>query len=112
MNKQEFFLSIEPTAEEIATAEAEVKNNMRAPARGAAKKTGAALARTHKDFQARAYHLWLLATDPGQIERNAEAARLVVEGNTRWYSDDGKQDRVYLDGGSRYYDVNTGITQR
>lgn len=111
MDKQEFFLSIEPTAEEIATAEAAIKNNMRAPARGAAKKTGAELAREHKDFQARAYRLWLEATNPAQIERNAEADRLEAEGNKRWISDDGKHVRVYLEDG-RYYDVNTGVTQR
>lgn len=111
MDKKEFFLSIEPTAAEIEAAEAELKFGKRAPMRGGPK-GGPALARMHKDFQARAYQLWLLATDPAQIERNAEAARLVANGNKRWYSDDGKQDRVYLDGGSTYYDVNTGETKR
>lgn len=110
MNKQEFFLSIEPTDAEIAAAEAELKAGKRAPMRGGPK-GGPALARMHKEFQARAYHLWLLATNPGQIERNAEAARLVAEGNNRWISDDGKHDRVYLEDG-RFYDVNTGETQR
>lgn len=110
MDKKEFFLSLEPTDAEIAAAEAELKEGKRAPMRGGPK-GGAALARMHKDFQARAYRLWLEATNPAQIERNAEAARLEAEGNKRWMSDDGKHHRIYLDS-SRYYDVNTGETKR
>ena len=111
MNKAEFFLSIEPTAEEIAAAEFDLKNNKRAPVRGAPK-SGAPLARLHKDFQARAWRLWMQESDPAQLARYDEAARLAEEGHKRWGSDDGKQDRVYLDGTSRYYDVNTGEIKR
>lgn len=107
MNKQEFFLSIEPTAEEIAAAEAEVKNKMRAPVRGAAKKTGAELARAHKDFQARAYRLWLEATNPAALEIYDEANRLEAAGGKRWFSDCGKHNRVYLSG-DKYFDARTG----
>lgn len=106
MNKQEFFLSIEPTAEEIAAAEAQLKNHGRAPARGMPK-SGAPLARNHKDFQARAYRLWLEATNPAALEIYDEANRLEAAGGKRWISDCGKHNRVYLSG-DKYFDANTG----
>ncbi|WP_159912995.1 hypothetical protein [Pantoea sp. 18069] len=114
MNKQEFFLSIEPSADEIAAAEAEVKNHGRAPMRGAPK--GAALARGHKLFQARAYRLWLEYSNPEQLVREDMASALIEKGGSEWVSEDGSQRRVYFNGLtlsrseslSCYFDVNVG----
>lgn len=106
---KEFALTIEPTTEEVTAYEADVKNHMVVPVRGNPK--GPAAARASKTFQARAYRLWLELTNPSQIGRNAEAHRLESLGGTRWFSENGKHDRVYFADDTGFYDVNTGETK-
>lgn len=109
MTYNEFALTIEPTAQEVAAYETDMKNNKRAPMRGGPK--GSAAARASKPFQARAYLLWLELTNPEQIERNTEANRLESLGGTRWFSENGRHNRVYLADGIGFYDVITGETK-
>lgn len=107
MNKQEFFLSIEPTSAEIEAAK---------PIPGTRTRGGSNNPRATSLFLSRASRLWLEATDPAQAERNDFAKVLVSKGGKHWTSDAG-QARVYFDfvpltdrtALVGYFDVQTGV---
>ena len=105
MTKQEFFASIEPTAEEVASVAAPAG---RPPRRGAAGKDP----RQTPAFLARAYRLWMQHSDPAQLARDDYAAALVKSGGKYWTSDDGNHKRVYLANDLEFYDIKTGETKK
>lgn len=107
MNKQEFFLTIEPTEAEIAASR---------PVPGRRARSGANDPRTTSLFLDRASRLWLEATNPEQAARNDFAKVLVSKGGKEWTSDAG-HSRIYFDfvpltdrtAFAGYFDVLTGI---
>lgn len=107
MDKQAFFLTVEPNEAEIAAAQ---------PAPGVRARRSANNPRATLLFTTRANRLWLEATNPAQAARDDFAKVLISKGGKEWTSDAG-HDRVYFDfvpltdrtAMSGYFDVSTGI---
>lgn len=109
MDKRAFFLTVEPTAAEVAAAAAS-----RRP--GPPSRAGNDGPRATAEFKARAHRLWMQAYHPEQLARDDFAAALVAKGGKAWLSDDSSKSRVYFndlvltrtEAVNCYYDVMTG----
>ena len=108
MDKQAFFLIIEPTQAELEAARPTPDRRARACVNNPRQTTL---------FLARAERLWLEASNPAQAARNDFAKVLEAKAGKYWSSDDASQRRVYFNfvplsersAVAAYYDINTGV---
>lgn len=107
MDKQAFFLTVEPNEAEIAAS---------LPTPGVRARRSANNPRATGLFITRASRLWLEVTNPAQAARDDFAKALISVGGKEWTSDAG-HDRIYFDfvpltdrtAMAGYFDVNTGV---